>query len=109
LALAHGTLRVFPQSRHGKLQLDLLSESQEIEMGQQARQEVAQTTGLYHDPRLEAYIADLGKPLAANSGRPQLPFSYQIVEDASVNAFALPGGPTTAAPTPSTDTRRRAS
>jgi predicted Zn-dependent protease len=77
----------------GKLQLDLLSESQEIETGQQARQEVAQTMGLYHDPRLEAYIADLGKPLAANSGRPQLPFSYQIVEDASVNAFALPGGP----------------
>jgi predicted Zn-dependent protease len=77
----------------GKLQLDLLSESQEVEMGQQAKQEVAQTMGLYHDPRLETYIADLGKPLAANSGRPQLPFSYQIVEDASVNAFALPGGP----------------
>src|SRR5205814_2499754 len=46
-----------------------------------------------HDPKLEAYVADLGKLLAANSGRANLPFSYQIVEDSSVNAFALPGGP----------------
>jgi predicted Zn-dependent protease len=77
----------------GKLQLDLIPESQEIEMGQQAKQEVIQTMGIYKDPRLEAYVAELGKPLAANSGRPNLPFSYMIIEDASVNAFALPGGP----------------
>ncbi|TMA28484.1 MAG: peptidase M48 [Deltaproteobacteria bacterium] len=77
----------------GKLQLDLIPESQEIEMGQQAKQEVIQTMGIYRDPKLEQYVADLGKPLAANSGRPNLPFSYMIVEDAAVNAFALPGGP----------------
>jgi predicted Zn-dependent protease len=83
----------FRNPASGRLQLDLIPESQEIEMGQQAKQEVIQTMGVFHDPKLEQYIADLGKPLAANSGRPTLPFSYLIVEDAAVNAFALPGGP----------------
>src|SRR5690349_2221528 len=76
----------------GKSELSLVSESQEIEMGKQASQEVAQTMGLYNDPKAQAYVADLGKRLAANTERPNLPWEFHIVEDASVNAFALPGG-----------------
>jgi predicted Zn-dependent protease len=78
----------------GKLQLDLLSESQEVEMGKQAKVEAEQTYGIYKaKPELSQYVADVGKQLAAKSGRPNLPWSYEIVDDASVNAFALPGGP----------------
>jgi len=78
----------------GKLQLDLLSESQEVDMGKQAKVEAEQTYGVYKEkPALNQYVADLGKQLAAVSGRPNLPWSYEIVEDSSVNAFALPGGP----------------
>src|SRR3954468_1088792 len=78
----------------GKLQLDLLSESQEVEMGKQAKAEAEQAYGLYKDkPELTAYVAAIGKRLSAESGRPNLPWSYEIVDDASVNAFALPGGP----------------
>src|SRR5439155_638532 len=78
----------------GKMQLDLLSESQEVELGKQAKQEAEQAYGIYKDkPELNQYIADIGKRLSAESGRPSLPWSYEIVDDASVNAFALPGGP----------------
>ncbi len=78
----------------GKMQLDLLSESQEVDLGKQAKAEAEQTYGIYKEkPALNQYVADLGKQLAAVSGRPNLPWSYEIVDDASVNAFALPGGP----------------
>src|SRR3954466_2331269 len=76
----------------GKSELSLVSESQEIQMGQQAAQEVAQTIGLYNDAKAQAYVAEVGKRMAAASERPNLPWEFHIVEDASVNAFALPGG-----------------
>lgn len=76
----------------GKSELSLVSESQEIQMGKQAAQEVAQSIGLYNDSKVQAYVADLGKRMAANSERPNLPWEFHVVDDASVNAFALPGG-----------------
>jgi predicted Zn-dependent protease len=76
----------------GKSELSLVSESQEIQMGQEASKEVAQTMGLYDDPPAQAYVAGLGKRMADASERPNLPWEFHIVEDASVNAFALPGG-----------------
>ncbi len=78
----------------GNLQLDLVSESQEVQLGKEAKAEAEQTYGVYKaKPELSQYVADVGKKLAAVSGRPNLPWSYEIVDDASVNAFALPGGP----------------
>jgi predicted Zn-dependent protease len=76
----------------GKSQLSLVSESQEIEMGKQGAQEVAQTIGLYDNANAQAYVAEIGKPIAAASERPNLPWEFHVVDDASVNAFALPGG-----------------
>ncbi|HZA12926.1 MAG TPA: M48 family metalloprotease, partial [Myxococcaceae bacterium] len=77
----------------GERQLSLISQEQEIALGQQAKQEVAQSIGLYDSSELQSYVSGLGKKLAAASERPALPWSFQVVDDASVNAFALPGGP----------------
>ena len=76
----------------GKSELSLVSESQEIQMGQEAAKEVAQSIGLYEDSRIQDYVAQLGKSMAAASERPNLPREFHVVDDASVNAFALPGG-----------------
>jgi predicted Zn-dependent protease len=77
----------------GQRQLSLISQEQEIALGQQAKQEVAQSLGLYASNELQSYVSGLGKKLAAASERPSLPWSFQVIDDASVNAFALPGGP----------------
>jgi predicted Zn-dependent protease len=61
-------------------------------MGQEASKEVAQSIGLYQDQAVQSYVADLGKQMASESERPNLPWEFHVVEDASVNAFALPGG-----------------
>jgi predicted Zn-dependent protease len=44
------------------------------------------------DPELQAYVAGIGKRMAAKSERPNLPWEFHVVNDAAVNAFALPGG-----------------
>ena len=77
----------------GRPQLALISESQEIQMGQQAAREVEQSIGLVDNPALQAYVQRIGLALAARSERPQLPWSFKVVDDATPNAFALPGGP----------------
>jgi predicted Zn-dependent protease len=76
----------------GKRQLMLVSESQEIAMGKEADQQAVSSYGLYDDPKVQAYVSDLGQRLAAKSERPGLPWSFKVVDDAAVNAFALPGG-----------------
>ncbi|HLL48728.1 MAG TPA: M48 family metalloprotease [Longimicrobiaceae bacterium] len=77
----------------GERQLSLVSESQEVQIGQQAAQEAAQSIGLVEDPALQAYVQRIGAGLAARSERPNLPWSFRVVDDPTPNAFALPGGP----------------
>jgi predicted Zn-dependent protease len=43
-------------------------------------------------PELTALVQRVGKQVAAASERPQLPWTFRVVDDASVNAFAAPGG-----------------
>lgn len=77
----------------GHRELALVSESQEIQMGQQAAREVEQSLGLVDNAQLQAYVRSVGSRLAAQSERPNLPWRFGVVEDAVPNAFALPGGP----------------
>src|SRR6266478_1594021 len=76
----------------GSRQLMLVSESQEISMGRDYDKEVVASIGLYSDSALQAWIQQFGARLAATSERPNLPWSFRVVDDPVVNAFALPGG-----------------
>lgn len=78
----------------GRKQLSLVSRNQEIELGQQARKEIVQGLGLADDPALQKYVSDVGMRLVQQAGLQEAyPFSFEVVDDAAVNAFALPGGP----------------
>src|SRR2546429_3634931 len=76
----------------GSRQLMLISESQEIAMGRDYDNQVAASIGLYPDSGLQRYLQQFGARLAATSERPNLPWSFRVVDDPVVNAFALPGG-----------------
>jgi predicted Zn-dependent protease len=76
----------------GKNQLNFFGEASEIEMGREADADIVGSVGLYDDPLLQDYVSDLGMEIAANSERPNLPWSFKILDDPAVNAFALPGG-----------------
>lgn len=76
----------------GKKELSLISEAQEIAMGREADQQITASMGLYRDQGLQDYVHDLGMKLAKTSERPNLPWSFKVIDDPVVNAFALPGG-----------------
>jgi predicted Zn-dependent protease len=76
----------------GKRELSFMSEAQEIEMGRELDRQVRQEMGVYQDEDLQRYVQDLGARLASRSQRPNLPWSFAVVDSPAVNAFALPGG-----------------
>src|SRR5215207_3141112 len=76
----------------GKNELSLVSESQEIELGKQSAAQVQQSIGFYDDPQVQSYVSAIGMKMARASERPNLPWEFHVVNDAAVNAFALPGG-----------------
>jgi predicted Zn-dependent protease len=76
----------------GKNEISLVSEGQEIEMGKQAAQEVGQSMGYVDNPELQSYVSGIAMKMAKASERPELPWEFHVVDDAAVNAFALPGG-----------------
>jgi len=71
----------------------MMSEKQELALGQQAAAEVSKSLPLLDekDP-LVRYVNSVGQKLAAVSDRPELFYRFHVVDNADINAFALPGG-----------------
>lgn len=76
----------------GRRELSFVSEAQEIQMGRDYDKQIVAEMGLYQDDAMQRYVQDLGARLAAGSERPQLPWTFRVIDDPVVNAFALPGG-----------------
>jgi predicted Zn-dependent protease len=74
-------------------QLSNISPNQEVDLGKQINHElVSSQVRLYRNPEVNRYVQQVGRRLAANSDRPNLPYTFQIVQDESINAFATLGG-----------------
>lgn len=76
----------------GKRELSLMSESQEIAIGKENHPQILSEMGQYNDAELQRYVNDIGQRLAKTSERPQLPWTFTVVDQPVVNAFAVPGG-----------------
>ena len=77
----------------GQRQFSLIGEQQEIALGQEEAANAVAQLGRYDDEKLQAYVSGVGQRLAATTEKPDLPWSFTVVDDPVVNAFALPGGP----------------
>jgi predicted Zn-dependent protease len=76
----------------GKRELSLMSEAQEISIGKENHPQILAEIGQYKDAELQRYVSDLGQRLAKTSERPTLPWTFTVVDQPVVNAFAVPGG-----------------
>lgn len=76
----------------GKKQVVLMSEEQELAMGREADPQIVAQFGLYENAALQSFITEKGKAMAAISHRPNIPYSFKIVDSEVINAFAVPGG-----------------
>ncbi len=73
---------------------DLFSAQEETQAGQQAAAEVSKQMPLLpeNDP-VTKYVQRLGQQLAAHAPGEKWPYSFHVVNQKEINAFALPGGP----------------
>lgn len=92
IALAVTMVPWVPPTPSAYAQLLHISEQEEIRIGRQVEAEFAKTYGFVNDPEKTRYVASVGQRLARVSERPNLPWTYHIVDDKSVNAIAAPGG-----------------
>ena len=76
----------------GRRELSFISEAQEIEMGRQSVEQTRQATGFVDNAALTSYVSTVGMAMARASERPDLPWEFHVIDDASINAFAAPGG-----------------
>ena len=75
---------------------NLFSKEQDIQLGKEAAAQVEQQMTVVQDSTLNSYIRRIGTKLASapDADSKDFPYSFKVVADPSVNAFALPGGPT---------------
>ena len=67
---------------------------QEIQLGLQGKTEIERKLKILPpDQPLSQYINNLGLQLAAKAPGYKFPYSFKVVIEKSINAFALPGGP----------------
>lgn len=84
---------VNPVTGRNELALMKVTPEQEIELGKQSFGQALQTMGgIYPDAALNAYVERVGQRVSSRSHRPELKYSFKVVNDSSPNAFALPGG-----------------
>ncbi len=84
-------IRIVPQVTQ-IFNLSNISDRQEVDLGQQINQEIQQEVRMARNSQLNSYVEQIGRRLAANSTRPNIPYTFQVVEDPAVNAFATAGG-----------------
>lgn len=73
---------------------NLISIEEEWQLGNQLSQDIARQVRLSNDATMNNYVRSLGQRIVAQTPAPfnQLPWNFHVVEDPSINAFAIPGG-----------------
>lgn len=70
-----------------------IDEKSEIDIGQQAAADLEHQYGVVNDSVQTPRIQRIGRVIAASSPRPNLPWSFRILNSNDINALSLPGGP----------------
>jgi predicted Zn-dependent protease len=73
-------------------QLANLSDAQEVDLGKQIDQAVNQQVRWLNNRPLNELVNSIGQRLAANSSRPNIPYTFRVVASRDINAFATMGG-----------------
>ncbi len=72
---------------------NLFSKEQEIALGKKVSADVEKQMTVVSDAALNNYVAGLGRRLSRFAPDSDYPFTFKVIKDKNINAFALPGGP----------------
>ncbi|HEX9933640.1 MAG TPA: peptidase M48 Ste24p, partial [bacterium] len=76
----------------GKRELMLVSEQQEIQLGQETDVQIAQEYGVVADAAVNNYVNGIGQAMCKLTHRPGLEYHFKVLDTPIINAFAVPGG-----------------
>ena len=68
------------------------SQAEEIQLGRQITGNLLGAAPLVKDAALQKYVNEIGRWVASQSERPDLPWHFGVIESEDINAFAAPGG-----------------
>lgn len=74
------------------IQISNLSDEQEIALGQEINRQILQQVEVYDNASITQYVDAIGQQLVSGVDRPQIPYTFQVIEDDRINAFATLGG-----------------
>jgi beta-barrel assembly-enhancing protease len=88
----------FPQRKPAKqpevkIQKTSLTRDQELQLGKEAAAQVEREMEVVKNPEVEAWLNQIGGQLAKTPQANAYPYYFKLVNEDSINAFALPGGP----------------
>jgi predicted Zn-dependent protease len=72
---------------------NMFSPQQDVEVGQQVSLDAERQLPMLNNSRVDNYVNNLGRRLAAKATGEPYPYQFKVVNDRAINAFALPGGP----------------
>jgi beta-barrel assembly-enhancing protease len=69
-----------------------ITQDEEVKIGSDVSMKIRQRFGVVQDPAVTKYIALVGTMVAKQTERPDLPWTFIVLDTDGVNAFASPGG-----------------
>ncbi len=84
--------RIFSIGRDAVTAVTGVSEEEELAMGREIAGRMLGAAPLVNDEELQRYVNRVGRWVAMQSERPGLPWRFAVIDTASINAFATPGG-----------------
>ena len=76
----------------GEVSRQYFSDQEEQAIGRAIMRDVYADPRYLDDPEIETYLNQLGYKLVSVSSRNQREFTFFVVDDPTINAFAMPGG-----------------
>lgn len=74
------------------IQLSSIGDNEEVELGKQIDAQIRQEVRISQDRAANALVRRLGQMLVPTSDRPNIPYTFRVVDDNNLNAFATMGG-----------------
>src|SRR5262245_3794364 len=88
------SLTIFAQRTKLKPGRNIYNPQQDVELGREVAKDAERQLEVINNSKANAYIEALGQRLASKApNENKFPFYFKIINDRSINAFALPGGP----------------
>lgn len=69
-----------------------VSLEEELKIGREEHAKIVAQFGVYRDKDLQRYVDQVGQRVAKESSRPEIEYTFTILDDPLINAMALPGG-----------------